>query len=395
VAKVADDGPGPLGKGSGPARDGRSVFERHRKKTIAAVLLAMCTLLVLLDFLLGAIVPRPEDDRVQVLQAPFHHGLAPMRTSVERWGRLEYRLATNSLGFRDSAPRAVPLRSDAHRVLFLGDSFLEGPGYDYERTLVGIVGRRLSAQGVECLCGAVTSYCPIIYWRKAKHLLEEVGLEVDEVVVFVDVSDVWDSTRYHLDADGDVARRSRFLKRAQEFLRRNTFVLGRIATGLYRKHFVREKEVAADVRIEVPAGEEGFDAAALGLDKLLSLWTVEEGIYQAYGEKGLREATGYMDRLRDLLRARGLPLTVAVYPWPDQIARGDLDSRQVRHWRKWCEGAGAQFVDLFPRFVRKEAAPREWRRFISEHFIEGDVHWSEKGYALAADAFLERFHLAK
>jgi hypothetical protein len=250
------------------SKDARSVFERHRKKTIAAVLLAMMTLLVALDFLLGAILPRPEDGRVQVLVAPFHHGLAPGRTSVERWGTLEYRLHTNSLGFRDAAPRDVPLRSDAHRVLFLGDSFVEGPGYDYERTLVGIVGERLSGRGVECLCGGVASYCPIIYWRKAKHILEEVGLEVDEVVVFVDISDVWDSTRYHLDSGGNVARRSRFLKRAQEFLQRNTYVLGRVATGLYRKHFVREQEVAADVRMQLSKSEEGLDPRALGLDKL-------------------------------------------------------------------------------------------------------------------------------
>ena len=70
------------------------------------------------------------------------------------------------------------------------------------------------------------------------------------------------------------------------------------------------------------------------------LWTVDDRLFEAYGREGLETAREDMDRLRDVLRGHGIPLTVAVYPWPDQILHHDRDSRQASFWRRWTADNG-------------------------------------------------------
>ena len=70
----------------------------------------------------------------------------------------------------------------------LGDSFLFGVGYDYPLTFAAIFSDAMARAGVEVLNAGVVSYSPIIHVRKLEHLLTGVGLEVDEVVVFLDIS---------------------------------------------------------------------------------------------------------------------------------------------------------------------------------------------------------------
>ena len=91
-------------------------------------------------------------------------------------------------------------------MLFIGDSLTEGVGYPYEETFVGIVGEQLRDRGVEVLNAGVVSYSPIMYLSKVRHLIEHVGLEIDEVVLFLDISDIENETRYFLDEDSNVRR---------------------------------------------------------------------------------------------------------------------------------------------------------------------------------------------
>ena len=95
-------------------------------------------------------------------------------------------------------------------ILFIGDSFVEGVTFSYEDTFVGIIDSVLSKQGIETLNAGRASYSPIIYWRRIKFLIEELGVQFNEVVVFIDISDAQDEARkYELSKNKNVKRRSR------------------------------------------------------------------------------------------------------------------------------------------------------------------------------------------
>ena len=324
--------------------------------------------------------PAPGTSALRTPSELYHHDLRP-RASVEDevWGPRRSPYRTNSLAFRDRAVREVPLRSERPRIVFIGDSFTEGAGVRYEDSFVGRVDAALAPRGVEVLNAGVISYCPIIYYRKVKHLLEDVGLRFDALVVYIDIGDIQDEVTYKLDAEGNV--RSRPVRRVQELAAdqehggRGFFRFPRLKKFLDRNSLL-------------------WSHAYVGLERLFpmegnraGLWTVHDDAYEAYGREGLELARENMDRLAELLRPRGIGLTVAVYPWPDQIRHRDLRSKQAESWKAWAAAHGAGFIDYFPRFI----GPAPADEVLDRYFIHGDVHWNEDGHRVIADGFLEHF----
>lgn len=303
----------------------------------------------------------------------FHHTFAPMVSVVaEHWGPRACPYFTNSLGFRDARVREVPLVSPYRRILFMGDSFTEGVGVPFESTFVGLTAAALEPHGVEVLNGAVSLYSPTIYERKTRWLLQDLGLRFDELVVFVDISDVLDETAYRLDADDHV-----------------------VLEGLVRRHADRAARAWARSRGEPEALGRFLDQHTLLLgfayDALrarfapplhyIAGWTFDPALLAEYGQSGLTRARERMDALAALLQARGIKLRIAVYPWPDQILMGDRASLQARFWKSWADGHQAPFLDLFPVFIGDEPP----RQTVRRYYIPGDVHWNEAGHRRVAE----------
>ncbi len=73
----------------------------------------------------------------------YHHDYLPQVSAEVIWGSEQYTITTNSLGFRDSVQRTVPLEAEKYRVLFIGDSFTDAVGVDYRDSFVGIIGAEI------------------------------------------------------------------------------------------------------------------------------------------------------------------------------------------------------------------------------------------------------------
>ena len=117
----------------------------------------------------------------------YHHTFKESMTAIDN-GWPEYSIYTNSLGFKDASTREIDLKSTNHRILFIGDSFTEGVLLNYEDTFVGIIDSSFIDKQIEVLNAGRSSYSPIIYWLKIKHLIEVVRLMFDEVVVYIDIA---------------------------------------------------------------------------------------------------------------------------------------------------------------------------------------------------------------
>jgi len=302
----------------------------------------------------------------------YHHDLAPDHaTDSAMWGPIAYPLRTNSLGFRDSAVRTVPARGTRPRILLIGDSFTEGLGVPFDSTAAGFLARKLDTAGVDVLNAAVLSYSPAIYWKKVQFLVEA-GIAIDAVVVLLDVSDVQDEAlRYRVDSvSGHVIDAPEEHATFWESWAHNSIALRAAskALRLIRPHAPYGGCFAPDVLQDV-------DCRAG--------WTLSPAVMRRYGEAGLALADSNMTKLAALLRARRIPLTVVVYPWPQQLQWADRASRQESYWRSWSAREGAAFISLFqPLFAQVDA--RGLDATIAENFIAGDVHWSAAGHRLVA-----------
>lgn len=352
-------------------------FRRHPR---TALLVFAAAMIGVLDLALGSLlhglgVPLPgqrPDARFRARHDVYHHGLRPSASEIGMWGANRYPVYTDDLGFKSASVGKTPLTSDGYRVLVLGDSFTEGVGMAYEDTFVGLANARLADRDIELLNAGVSSYSPVIYWKKAEHLLEVLGLRVDRVLVFIDLSDVRDEVyRYSLDADGRVlSARDREPRRVIErFLQDHTILVGGI----------REMNRRRGRASRGPEPREVDDERAS--------WTYLDSAWEESGRLGVARETDHMDALLELLTARSIPLAIAVYPWPDQILGRHVDDRQVAHWRAWAAERDVAFLDCYPDFI--DGTPPE--EVVAETFIPGDVHWSRPGHVRIADRIVAYF----
>jgi hypothetical protein len=224
----------------------------------------------------------------------------------------------------------------------------------------------------------VIGYSPKIYLSKTVYLLGRVGLEVDELVVLIDMSDVPNEIVYAVwePRDGEPPPPPPFdpwaaLSQRSLLLRTAARLRGPpppdVAWNFHGMPFAEDLDAPALRDPEFDDGEH---------------WTLD----YKYAAEGLRLATRHLSALAELCARRGLPLTLVVYPWPANILASELSHPQVTHWRAFAAEHGARFVDLFPDFIGADHDPHDT---IARLFIEGDVHWNAAGHALVARRLAE------
>jgi hypothetical protein len=337
-------------------------------------------------------------------QPIYHHALVPNFDGYDLWGEAHYRFVTNSLGFRDGRVRDVPLVPSTRRILLIGDSFTEGIGLAFEDTFAG----RLYAAGmqrtdkIEFLNAGVLSYSPSLYYRKIRYLLER-GLKFDEVVVFSDVSDVYDeATHYFCQDDApryqkycDPGERAFFnsVCRASDRGREEPcdVVPYRYSTAGWGpwlvKHFFVTNGVRMYVKFKLQQWNGSMKQRRLA-PEAATAWLFSpnelEADYAPLGSaEGIVRSVKNMQALADLLRQKGIPLTIVVYPWPVQLALNDRASRQVSLWRKFCATSCKAFIDTSPAFFAEARAHADWYERL---FIKGDNHYSAGGHRIMFEA---------
>jgi hypothetical protein len=242
-------------------------------------------------------------------------------------------------------------------------------------TFAGQIASALDARCIEVLNAAVTSYAPSVYFRKISHLIDTAGLKFDAVAVFLDLSDIQDEARcYRTDPEDNVldicSPGRRMAKRIKRYLNDNS-----VSYRLYRTI----KDSSRERRWRDAAGLIG---SVTGWDR--ARWTVDDALFERFGRAGLHKADAAMGKLHALLVHHGIPLTLVVYPWLDQILSGDRDSRHARYWRSWSAKRKVRFIDLFPSFVG--AGNRE--ATIKQYYLPYDFHFNKAGNGVVSEAFL-------
>jgi hypothetical protein len=321
----------------------------------------------------------------------YNHDLLPMRRGFTTWGPIRYLFVTNSLGFRDSDTRQVPLRPAGKRLLIIGDSFTEGLGVRFESTFAGRIQSALRPRHIDVLNAGVASYSPSIYYAKVRHLIEDVGLRFSHLAVFLDMSDIQDEANiFRLTAEGRVACKPAALAHDRRWCQATPFEFGVWARRTINDNSVAGRtlplvyrSVKAKQAVDAQPGRDDPIRRMTGSRR--ALWTEDPSVFAAYGKRGLEQATTVMTRLRELCRTHGIEMVLAVYPWPDQIINHHQDALQVRHWRDWSRAHDVRFVDLFPVFINA----RPPRTVILENYIPNDVHWNARGHARVAARFLK------
>ncbi len=354
-------------------------FTWKRAVVNTGLFLYCLALFLALDFVYSTLTRGEEKQRpARIANKIYDHGLAANFDGYEVWGELRYPLATDSLGFKDASVRDVPLKSASRRVLLIGDSFAEGIGMSFEDSFAGQLYRAGQARPdkIEFLDAGVASYSPSIYYRKVKYLIDS-GLQFDEVVVFSDTSDVTDEATSYFCIDDDPKYHSHCSSaegsaqpEASPPKKPDFFIDRFVVTNRVRIYIKRSiQSLLGNRRRSINTDHTRIGWVIPGLDVAND--------YKPLGvEGGIARSLQNMRALSDLLASHKIPLTIVVYPWAQQIAQGDRDSKQVSLWREFCQGRCKAFINLYPAFFAAADADRNWYELL---FILGDDHFSVEG----------------
>jgi lysophospholipase L1-like esterase len=306
--------------------------------------------------------------------------LIPSLDTQRAWAGGTYRHITDSRGQR-SGPCAdtgqAPGPAKARRTVFImGDSFTESVGVDFGRTFAGRLACKHAGRGIRILNLGVTSFSPVIYHRKLRAFVRQTGIVPDHVLLMLDISDIYDDAETYEERDGKVVLKEErgVAPTVARFLRRNLTTAKFIG-------FLKDKLLQATgirnplAEFFVPRYLDDEQAVSHFYGFFKARWTMDPAAFAAYGERGLEIAAGNMDKLARLCSELGCRLSVAVYPWPDQIFEKDVKSRQVAFWKAWTERSGTGFINLFPPFFGEDPIAT-----IERYYIKADSHWNEAGH---------------
>lgn len=313
----------------------------------------------------------------------YHHDLMPNIDVVENWQKFKLRLVTNSIGFRDFEKKKIEKENkEQKRVLLIGDSFIEGSGYDYKYTIGGLIQNKLGDR-FEVLNSAVGSYSPGIYYLKTKHYIDQ-GYKFDYALVFLDVSDIYDEL--FLDYSKDKSKiinyystepiYKRYFYKVGEFLSTNTLLFRSLLLLSDRtevlKNYIKLKYKASN-EFNKPffktTKEDTLFFRMLTVDR--GYWTFNVKTYFKV-KNGLKKSDYFLKNLYELFEKNNIKSYLIVYPWPTQIFYGD--DKHETYWKKFSKRNNINFISLYDQFQNDNK-----RKFILNNFILGDIHWNKDG----------------
>jgi len=325
----------------------------------------------------------------RVAHPVYDHGFRPNSSWIDRYGTYEAPYFSNSLGFRDGQIREVPMDSGRPRVVLVGDSFTDGVGIPWEATFAGILEKSLASEGIDVLNAGCNSYTPILAKIKLRHWIQDRGLRVDHVILFLDYSDVKDEQFYEEDDQG----RARLIPygpfASTTFWGTKVEEWSEISENLIEPNFVLLGAVSRNLKLWLrkltrqELGKRGLFTNQAPPRWMLA-WEGYQGPEKAVIETGIAKLKKNIGELAIFLRARGIPLTLVIYPWPSHVAEGKLGRAAQKIWSVWCAENQVDFIDLFPDFVG--IGPGQ--ETVDRYFLHGDCHWNAAGHAKVAKALL-------
>ena len=374
---------------------------KKRFRTIGVNILIFLAGYIIIDMVLGIFRIPYDYNSFREKHPYYHHGLKPNQSAITAWGGLVYQVYTNSLGFRDTSIRKIEKVSEKKRILIMGDSHTEAVGVDYKYSFPGLLQQKLKDRNTEILNASAVSYSPKIHYQKADYLINKQGLRVDEIWVFIDISDMQNEIAYenfHPEKVGFVYHAAARLK---SFLKKRSFTFytishradnkriyafvdkmkqfdPRMVTGLHRNtvelYYDFFRDFDNDELIRSPefhgVSEWYYDSAMIDL-----------------ADKGLELGQQNIKKLNTLCRQHNIGLKLAVHPWQTQIMQQDTMDYYVSSWSAFCKKENIDFINLFPVFINGENP----FTVTQKYYIPEDNHWNEEGHRLVADYLYKNY----
>lgn len=322
----------------------------------------------------------------------YHHSFRENVSTYDLWGKYKYSFKTNSLGFKDRDIREIKkLTSSKKRVIIIGDSFIEGIGYEYDDTFVGLFDKHELNEDIEILNAGVASQSPIIYYKKIKYLIEKEKINFNELIVFLDISDIPDEYYYNINFDSSDNKNYNFRDHLQDFFIKNSSLYLFLDVILDKLNLLKEEYILkyrASREFNIDFSKTTIQKINLykSLNVKRGMWSHDINAWNLHGAKGRELADLYLTKLFDLCKKNNIKFTLSIYPWPIHIFYDHDPSFHRDYWVNWAKNKNIKLIDFFDYFISEN--PEET---IEKFFISGDIHWNKEGHIFINEITLKEY----
>ena len=172
----------------------------NKKYTILKITLITITFFLILDAVVGKYLYkkfirknfRDVDNSYAIKSDIFHHNFLANFKGLAGWGNVRYDFCTDGNGFRDNCSNQFNEIKEFD-IGFIGDSFTEGLGVEYENSFVGIIENKITSEfdNFTVLNAGLSTYSPIIYLSKLNYLIKK-KIPITKVFVVICGGDLYD-----------------------------------------------------------------------------------------------------------------------------------------------------------------------------------------------------------
>lgn len=349
--------------------------------------------LVFLEIVVRIIEPK-ETMRYFFVQpdSTLHHKFIP--GAMGHYKSLEFNTAyaINSLGLRDDE-FSVAKPPSTCRILMVGDSFTEGDGVEANETFSKRLELHLREkfpnpryQVINAGCGSYSPLLEYLYLKTAG-----LRLEPDLVVLFFDLSDVFDDIQYtqlaRLDSNGiPVGVTPTPESEGNGWLGR-----GLVSVKNFFKHNTRLYNF---VRLRIERYIEGarHEGIALG-DIRFDKYAMLRDNYEPVDDRDWDLSYRYILLIRDMLKAKGIDFWVVVYPYGQQVSPTEFvqgrqfwgfktdtvySTKPQRFMQDFCSRNGIPAINMCEDF-------RNLSTTVSPLFFDFNGHWRPRAHEFVAE----------
>ncbi len=322
----------------------------------------------------------------------YHHTFKANVNTFDYWGKYKYKFYTNSLGFKDGLNRKIEKTYDSKkRVIIIGDSFTEGIGIEYYDTFVGHLDKNNMNKNIEILNAGVASQSPIIYFKKIKHLIEVERVKFDQLIVFLDISDIPDE--YYYDLNFNISNKKKFNLRdyLQDFFIKYSSIYLFLDFIVYKINIIKENlflKYKTSKEFNLNFFKTNKDD--LNLFKAINvergMWSHDIEAWNLHGKKGRQLADFYLDKLVALSKMNKINITLVIYPWPIHIFYEHNSGFHRDFWKDWSQKRNIKLIDMFTYFESNNP-----EKIIKNFFIDGDIHWNKEGHYYVYEIMMKEY----
>lgn len=347
------------------------------------------------------------------LDLNFHHVMIPRsfcRFKTDEWD-VSYRI--NSLGLRGE--EIGPKDNETQRILFLGDSFVQGHGTSEEKTLPKLLEEKFKGDGrrVEVINAGVYGYSPLVEYLYLKK--QGLKLEPDLVLLGFSVTDFWEDRKRLGElaasypdisseeinekiASGEAQFNFEKINTAPATKSKEKIILPGVSYQL--KEFLKShfRTYAALVKFvkskKAPVQKDILHQGDIDLDivAIMRGEKIKEEDWQVLWEKPMK----YLAMTTSLLKENEIPFVVVMIPDSVQVSDMEWPGRKgLGYEQNFADPRGPFQDELAKRLARENIAFIDLlgdfkKSNIFPLYFKDDGHWRESGSELASQILAER-----